>query len=405
MLSSFKSLYVVLMIIAVIIAAGVGFVAGQMTAPGMKETVTITQRITQVQTQTVTVQPAPQPTQPTQEQLLAPIIEAAKKEGKLVIYATLDRPAAEPLLKAFKAKYPFIEVEYIDTVTTTLYNRYVSERAAGAPTADILWSGGPDLQYKLILEGSAQPYRVTMYDKLPEAAKYKDLAYMPDYYLTVIAYNTEKIPKDLVPKSLEDLLRLLTQRKDLFPSRSITMYDIEQSSYGLTITYYLYKSVPKLTQDLMTAAGSIGTILHPKTALMIEMIKTGQALISWGLVANHVFREAEKDPRLGVIVPNDVAILVPNVIFITKEARHPNAAKLFLEFVLSEEGQAKLAEGGDLIVVGENKRFPQLSLEYLEANVKKLIILRLGDPTLDELLKPDIRSSFIAMWKKWMGIG
>ena len=404
MSSGLKPLYIVIMIMAVAIAAGLGFFAGQATTLSARETVVVTQRITQVQTITVTAQPTNQPV-PTQEQLLAPIIEAAKKEGKLVIYATLDRPAAEPLLKAFKAKYPFIDIEYIDTVTTTLYNRYVSERAAGAPTADILWSGGPDLQYKLILEGSAQPYRVTMYDRLPEAAKYKDLAYMPDYYLTVIAYNAEKIPKDLAPKSLEDLLKLLTQRKDLFPPRSVTMYDIEKSAYGLTITYYLYKLVPELTQSLMTAAGSVGAILHSKTALMIEMIKTGQALVSWGLVANHVFREAEKDPRIGVIVPSDIAILVPNIMFITKEARHPNAAKLFIEFVLSEEGQAKLAEGGDFIVIGENQRYPQLSLKYVKANVKKLIIVRLGEPTLDELLRTDVRSNIIAMWKKWLGIG
>ena len=151
------------MILAVVIAAGLGFVAGQMVAPSTREGVTITQRITQVQTVTVTVQQTPQPTQPTQEQLLAPIIDAARKEGRLVIYSSLDRPSAEPLLNAFKARYPFIDIQYVELNTIALYNRYVSERAAGAPTADILWSAAPDLQYILVLNGSAQPYRITIY--------------------------------------------------------------------------------------------------------------------------------------------------------------------------------------------------------------------------------------------------
>jgi len=47
---------------------------------------------------------------PSREQLLAPIVEEAKKEGKLVIYSTLDRPSAEPLLNAFRSKYSFINI-------------------------------------------------------------------------------------------------------------------------------------------------------------------------------------------------------------------------------------------------------------------------------------------------------
>jgi len=75
---------------------------------------------------------------PSQEQLLAPIIEAAKREGKLAIYSTLDKPSAKPLLKTFKAKYPFIDLQYVELNTTQLYNRYISESMAGAPTAEVL---------------------------------------------------------------------------------------------------------------------------------------------------------------------------------------------------------------------------------------------------------------------------
>jgi len=403
-------------IVAVVIAAVAGFLAGQSYAPSIpSQTITMWRTATQLATytQVVTVQqavtPPPQtvtqPQAPSQEQLLAPIIEAAKREGKLLIYSPIDTPSAEPLLKAFKAKYPFIDVQYVEINTVQLYNRYISEKAAGAPTADILWSPGPDLQYLLVLNGSAQPYKPTMYDRIPEDAKYRDLAYVPVYLLAAPIYSTAKVPRDLAPKSYADIVKLMTERKDLFPPRSVTTFDIERSAFGLTFTYYLYKADPELVRRLITAAGSIGAVLQSATAPQIEMIKTGQALISTGLVSNFAYREASNDPRVGVFVPSDLAVLVPSYIFITKEARNPNAAKLFIEFVFSEEGQRALAQAANVVVMIDNPYYPQLSLKYLQANVEKLMIVKFGDGILEELIKTDVRRSFINMWKSWLGIG
>src|SRR5438034_215409 len=61
----------------------------------------------------------------------AKVIEGAKKEGKLVIYSATDSKAAEPLIKDFSALYPGISVEYNDMNSTEVYNRFISERAAG----------------------------------------------------------------------------------------------------------------------------------------------------------------------------------------------------------------------------------------------------------------------------------
>ena len=228
---------------------------------------------------------------------------------------------------------------------------------------------------------------------------------MSSYTLVAPIYNTEKIPKDFAPRSFADLLKILTQRKDLFPPRSIAAFNIEASAFGLVFTYYQYKAEPELIRDIMSAAGSIGVVLQPSTGPQIEMVKTGQALISLSLIANYAFREAKTDPRVGAFVPNDLAVLVPRVMFITKEAANPNAAKLFLEFVFSDEGQAKLGGSAEVIVIGNNQDYPQLSLDYLKANVKKLVVVKLGDLIIDEIMRTDVRSSFIAMWKKWLGIG
>ena len=85
----------------------------------------------------------------------AQIVDAAKKEGKVVIYATTDAVAANPLIKDFEALYPGIKVEYSDLNSTELYNRFIAEAAANNGTADVLWSSAMDLQVKLVADGQA----------------------------------------------------------------------------------------------------------------------------------------------------------------------------------------------------------------------------------------------------------
>jgi capsular polysaccharide biosynthesis protein len=111
-----RALFFVIVIISAIVASSLGFYAGQLASPRYGE-VTITRLYTTTYTSMVTQQIMVTPTMiqtytqvPSREQLLAPIVEEARKEGKLVIYSTLDRPSAEPLLNAFRSKYSFINI-------------------------------------------------------------------------------------------------------------------------------------------------------------------------------------------------------------------------------------------------------------------------------------------------------
>ena len=63
--------------------------------------------------------------------------------------------AVAPLVKDFNTLYPGITVEYNDMNSTELYNRFISETAAGGDTADALWSSAMDLQMKLAAGGYA----------------------------------------------------------------------------------------------------------------------------------------------------------------------------------------------------------------------------------------------------------
>lgn len=68
----------------------------------------------------------------------------------MVVYSTTDTATAGPLIKDFQVLYPGISVEYNDMNSTEIYNRFISERAAGAVPADMLWGSSMDLQIKLV---------------------------------------------------------------------------------------------------------------------------------------------------------------------------------------------------------------------------------------------------------------
>src|SRR5437773_10729491 len=81
-------------------------------------------------------------------------VDAAKKEGKVVVYSTTDAKLVTPLIKDFEAAFPGVKVEYTDLNSTEVYNRFVSENAANATSADAVWSSAMDLQLKLGRTGS-----------------------------------------------------------------------------------------------------------------------------------------------------------------------------------------------------------------------------------------------------------
>jgi iron(III) transport system substrate-binding protein len=100
-------------------------------------------------------------------------VEAATKEGDVVIYSTTDAVSANPLVKDFEALYPAIKVEYSDLNSTDLYNRFIAESAANNGTGDVIWSSAMDLQVRLVADGQAAVYASPEIKALPKWAVWK----------------------------------------------------------------------------------------------------------------------------------------------------------------------------------------------------------------------------------------
>ncbi len=274
------------------------------------------------------------------------VIDAAKKEGKVVIYSTTDSVAAGPLIKDFEALYPGIKVEYSDLNSTELYNRFIAESAANNGTGDVIWSSAMDLQVKLVADGHALTYASPEIKALPKWSVWKDAAYGTTYEPIAFVYNKRLVPAEEVPKDHSDLLKLLDAKSDFYRGK-ITAYDPERSGVGYLFCTEDIKNFPA-AWDLFKAFGKVQAKLYTSAGAMMERVTSGEHLIAYGVFGSYALGRSKKDPNLGIVLPRDYTMVTSRVAFISKQAKNTDAAKLFLDYILSKRGQDIIANKADL---------------------------------------------------------
>ena len=279
----------------------------------------------------------------------AKIVDAAKKEGKLVIYAATDTKQAEPLIKDFNALYPGIKVEYNDMNSTEIYNRFISEVAAGGNTADVLWSSAMDLQIKLVSDGYGLPYKTPELAALPFWAAMNNTAYGTTFEPAVFVYNKRLVTPDEVPATHADLIKLLTAKKEKFKDK-VTTYDIEKSGVGFMFITQDLRVNDKLW-DLARALGGVNVRVQSSTGTMLERVSSGENLLGYNVLGSYALVRAKKDPSLGVVIPKDYTLVLSRVQFISKTAKNPDAAKLWVDYILSKRGQTVIANDAKLYAI------------------------------------------------------
>ncbi|MFZ1180657.1 MAG: ABC transporter substrate-binding protein [Herbaspirillum sp.] len=279
----------------------------------------------------------------------AGIVEAAKKEGKLVVYSATDSKAAEALIKDFNTLYPALRVEYNDMNSTEVYNRFISEAAAGGATADVLWSSSMDLQLKLAAEGYGLPYKSPESAAIPGWANWQNTAYGTTYEPAAIVYNKRLVPEAEVPASHAEFTRLLIARRDKYKNK-VTTYDIEKSGVGFGLMTHDLKLNPQFW-DFARAMGGVAVRVQSSTGTMLERISSGENLIGYNVLGAYALMRAKKDPSIGVAFTKDYNQVLSRVIFINKSARNVNAAKLWLDYILSRRGQTIIANDAQLFAI------------------------------------------------------
>ncbi len=325
------------------------------------------------------------------------IVAAAQKEGKLVVYSTTDSASAEPLLKDFKALYPFLQVEYNDLNSTELYNRFISEAAAGAGSGDLLWSSAMDLQMKLDADGHAQVYESAEIKHLPAWSVGDKKAYGTTLEPLVIVYNKRLLPADAIPQSHADLERLLKEKIQLFKGKA-AMYDAEKSGVGFMLITQDFLNWPQFW-DLAAAFGKSGAKYYTSAGAMMEKVASGEHLLAYNIFGSYALLRMKKDATIGMVSPKDYTLGMSRIAFIPKAARHPNAAKLFLDYVLSKRGQSLMANQSLLHSVRNDVEGQATAAALYKELGDKLRPIPVSNKLL-EYLDPGKRLEVLNKWKQ-----
>jgi iron(III) transport system substrate-binding protein len=279
----------------------------------------------------------------------AKIVDGAKKEGKVVVYSTTDAKLAQPLVKDFEAAFPGVKVEYTDMNSTEVYSRFTSENAANAASADAVWSSAMDLQLKLASDGLAAVYRSPEIGALPEWAHWKDMLYATTFEPIAIVYNKRLVAADEVPKTHADFTKLLNTKAEKF-QKKVTTYDAEKSGVGFMLANQDAKLNPQFW-DLVKAMGARGVNQQSSTATMMERVSSGENLIGYNILGSYALTRAKKDPSIGIVFTTDYNLVLSRLVFVSKNAKNPNAGRLWLDYLLSKRGQTIAAEQAELFSV------------------------------------------------------
>jgi len=261
-----------------------------------------------------------------QSKEMAKLIEGAKKEKELVIYGSTDLRQSTIINDKFHEKYPFIEVKLNRLTSDNLYPRVIAEHRSGKFLADLLQNNNLGMYF--LTKGKFLAHYVS-----PEERFYPKEFVDPGYWVTsamnmhVIGYNTRTVARNKLPKTWEDLLNSEWKGKFMLnPNEQwfAWVLQIMGKEKGLNYMRALAKQNPVLRREpramraQLLIAGEAEMDLDSTYTTLLPLMNKG-APVDWTTLG----------PALMNTVGYGLAVRAP----------HPNAAKLFIDFILSREGQ------------------------------------------------------------------
>lgn len=263
------------------------------------------------------------------------LIEKAKQEGALILYTSSPTARVTPMAKVFETKYG-IKLEIWRANSDKIVQRAISEAQGKRNSVDVIETNGPDMESmarEKLLSVFYSPYIADV----PSFGIPPHRQWISDRMnVIVMAYNTNKVRKEELPKNFEGFLdpkwkgRIGIESTD--SDWMATFIKIRGQEQGMNF----FKKLSEMRPDVRT--GHI---------LLAELVAAGEIPI--GLTVYNTTVETIKQKGAPIDwVALDPVIARPQGIGVAKNAPHPHAALLYADFVLSPEGQKLLESVGDI---------------------------------------------------------
>ncbi len=269
------------------------------------------------------------------------LVTAAKREGRLTVYGSMETDVFAVVQKIFEGKYG-IPLDYWRASSTRVMDRVLTEVRAGKPLYDVAHTNRSPM---MILKGEKAfgKYTSPSYESFPAAALDKDSVLSPSYRVVVVSvlYNTRLVKAEDAPKTMADLLLPKWKGK-------IVMPDPTQHTTTMTWLANLNKIMGADWRSYVERlAGQVSLVESFLPA--VNKVITGEFPLGISYVKYvHVFGKEG--------APLDYVRLTP----VLAEAHHvalgakptsPNAGKLFIDMFTSRLGLLALAQAGEFVLV------------------------------------------------------
>lgn len=251
----------------------------------------------------------------------------AKEEKTLVVYNSMELIDASALVEAFKKKYPYIDAKLFRLGGTQMPVRVLQEHRAGVHLADVI-QAGDFVFYEISRADVFQPYHSPERRAYPEDFKDKEGVWTStSHNAGVISYNSSLVNPDNAPKNYADLLNPKWKGKMLLdvngPEWYAGMLQVMGREKGLPFMKSLAKQELNFRQSKVLAN---------------QVLTSGE----FSLLVNNYEHLVQTAKKKGAPVDSVAAHPVlsrVHTIALTRNAPHPNVGRLYIDFVLSEEGQ------------------------------------------------------------------
>ena len=265
------------------------------------------------------------------------MVAAAEKEGKVVWYSSVDVKVAEGVAKSFREAYPKIQVEVERSGSERVFQRINQEYQSNIKNVDVVNSS--DASHFIFWKQQKWLAAHTPPDVKRFAATYKD----PEGYfatwratLSVMAYNTQLVPEKDAPKGYLDLLDPKWKGK-------LTKAHPGYSGTALTGTYALSKA---LGWDYLEKLAKQGVQQLQSTTATPKSIASGERAVMVDGNEYNMFIEIDRKSPVKIVYAKEGTPFVSSPTAIFADAPHPNAARVFQNFLYTAKIQQLIIDEG-----------------------------------------------------------
>jgi len=262
-----------------------------------------------------------------------------RNEGTVVFYSSMTAEHHGALVKAFNQKYPAVRLEGFRSNSISVLNRVLNEGRAGNQLVDVI--NVNELNAWVLKDrGLLQPHKSKETEAFPKEFKDPEgvLLCCADVLTSDMAYNTKLVKKDEAPKSYQDLLLPAWRGKIGMEHDLAELFAALIPIWGKDRTVNYFKALMK--QEPSQRRGR---------SLLAQLLAVGEFPVALGFYGYRVLELQETGAPLEIIQADPV-IAWPRRLLLARTAPHPNGARVFIDYVLSEEGQRLLANLGRTVV-------------------------------------------------------